>query len=104
VLPPDLAQAALLPTRPARGIRPTSRGRLKASTRSADAVCMRRLRMSRVLAALSVVPVLAACDAYAALEGQSISSLQGKADHDQFEYGPSDLSAQSDASLAAVAA
>jgi hypothetical protein len=65
---------------------------------------MRRLRMSRGLAALSVVPVLAACNAYAAREGQSISSLQGKADHDQIEYGPSDLSAQSDASLAAVAA
>jgi hypothetical protein len=59
---------------------------------------MRRLRMSRVLAALFVV---AACDGCA---GQSISSLQGNADDDQIEYGPSDLSAQSDASMAAVAA
>jgi hypothetical protein len=57
--------------------------------------------MSRVLAALFVVPVLAAWNDHAAREGQSISSLQGKADHDQIEYGPSDLSAQSDASLAA---
>lgn len=65
---------------------------------------MRRLRMSRVLAAVLVVPVLAACNAYAAREGQSISSLQGNADDDQIEYGPSDLSAQSDASMAAVAA
>jgi hypothetical protein len=31
------------------------------------------------------------------------SSLQGNADDDQIEYGPSDLSAQSDASMAAVA-
>jgi hypothetical protein len=60
--------------------------------------------MSRVLAALFVVPVLAACNAYAAREGQSISSLQENADDDQIEYGPSDLSAQSDASMAAVAA
>jgi len=30
--------------------------------------------------------------------------LQGNADDDQIEYGPSDLSAQSDASMAAVAA
>ena len=57
--------------------------------------------MSRVLAALFVVPVLAACNGCA---GQSISSLQGNPDDDQIEYGPSDLSAQSDASLAAVAA
>ena len=34
--------------------------KLKAPARSADAVCMRRLRMSRILAALLVVPVLAA--------------------------------------------
>jgi hypothetical protein len=60
--------------------------------------------MSRVLAVLLVVPVLAACNGYAAPEGQSISSLQGNADDDQIEYGPSDLSAQSDASMAAVAA
>jgi hypothetical protein len=82
----------------------TNSEKLKASARSADAVCMRRLRMSRVLVALLVVPVLAACNAYAAREGQSISSLQGNADDDQIEYGPSDLSAQSDASMAAVAA
>jgi hypothetical protein len=56
--------------------------------------------MSRILAALLIVPVLAACDGYAARQGQSISSLQG---NDQIEYGPSDLSAQSDAHLAAVA-
>jgi len=36
-------------------------------------------------------------------EAQSISSLQGEADEDQVEYGPSDLSAQSDAYMAAVA-
>jgi hypothetical protein len=78
--------------------------KLKASARSAEAVCMRRLRMSRVLVALLVVPVLAACNGYAAREGQSISSLKGNADDDQIEYGPSDLSAQSDASMAAVAA
>jgi hypothetical protein len=40
----------------------------------------------------------------AACEGQSISSRQGNADDDQTEYGPSDLSTQSDASTAAVAA
>jgi hypothetical protein len=50
---------------------------------------------------LAALFVLAACNGYA---GQSISSLQGNADDDQIEYGPSDLSAQSDASLAAVAA
>jgi hypothetical protein len=65
---------------------------------------MRRLRMSRVLVALLVVSVLAARNGYAAREGQSISSLQENADDDQIEYGPSDLSAQSDASIAAVAA
>jgi hypothetical protein len=83
---------------------------LKASARSADAVRMRRLRMSRVLAALLIVPLLAACDGYAAREGQSISSPQrntddeqGNTDDEQIEYGPSDLSAQSDAYLAATA-
>ena len=60
--------------------------------------------MSRVFAAFLVVPVLAGCTAYAARGGQSISSLQGNADDDQIDCGPSDLSAQSDASLAAVAA
>ena len=44
--------------------------------------------MSRILVGLLVVPVLAACNAYAAREGQSISSLQGNADDDQIEYGP----------------
>jgi hypothetical protein len=68
------------------------------------------LRMSRVLAALLIVPLLAACDGYAAREGQSISSPQrntddeqGNTDDEQIEYGPSDLSAQSDAYLAATA-
>ena len=80
------------------GIRPPTRTRLKASARSAMPCACDALGCRRVLAALFV---LAACNGYA---GQSISSLQGNADDDQIEYGPSDLSAQSDASLAAVAA
>ena len=59
--------------------------------------------MSRVSAAFLILPLLAACDGYAAREAQSISSLQGEVDEDQVEYGPSDLSAQSDAYMAAVA-
>jgi len=59
--------------------------------------------MSRVSAAFLILPLLAACDGYAAREAQSISSLQGETDEDQVEYGPSDLSAQSDAYMAAVA-
>lgn len=57
------------------------------------------------MAALLIVPILAACNAYAARERQqSISSLRGNADDDQIEYGSADLSSQSDAFIAAVAA
>jgi len=41
--------------------------------------------MSRVSAAFLILPLLAACDGYAAREAQSISSLQGETDEDQVE-------------------
>jgi hypothetical protein len=81
----------------------TNPEKVKAIARSDDAVCMRRLRMSRVLVAPPgrARPGRLQC---ICCPRRSKSSLQGNADDDQIEYGPSDLSAQSDASLAAVAA